>query len=79
LERFESKVADKGIKAAKWRFTRDVLQLFRPGIIRSPEGNYRLNSYGMLKHNLKIASRSLLGNKAFWFCRICQFCAELMY
>ncbi len=65
MERFESKVEEKGIRTAKWRFTKDVIQLFRPGIIRSLEGNYRLNSYGMFKTNIKIASRHLLKNKTF--------------
>lgn len=70
MERFEKRLEEKTTRVAKWGFTKDVIQLFRPGIIRSLEGNYRLNQYGMFKHNLKIASRSLLGNKAFSFINI---------
>ena len=65
MERFEGMVEDKGIKAAKWGFAKDVIQLFRPGIIRSLEGNYQLNNYGMFKTNIKIASRHLLKNKTY--------------
>ncbi len=65
MERFENKVEEKGIKAAKWGFTRDIIQLFRPGIIRSLGGNYQLNQYDMFKYNFIVATRNLLKHKFY--------------
>lgn len=65
LERFEKRVEEKGNKAAKWGFAKDVIQLFRPGIIRSLTGNYRLDQYDMYKNIFKVAYRNLLRNKVF--------------
>lgn len=65
LERFERRVEEKGIRAARWGITKDVIQLFRPGIIRSLEGNHRLNQYDMFKNHFKIGWRNLLRNKAY--------------
>lgn len=65
LERFEIMVEEKGIQAAKWRFAKDVLLLFRPGIIRSLSGTRQLNNYGMFKNYFKISWRNLLRNKSY--------------
>ncbi|MCG8307650.1 MAG: ABC transporter permease [Cytophagales bacterium] len=65
MERFERNVEKKGIRAAKWRFIKDVLLLFRPGIIRSMEGNHQLTNYGMLKNYLKIGWRNLIKDKGY--------------
>jgi len=37
---------------------REVLKLFRPGIIRKFEGHKQLNNYGMFKNHIKIALRN---------------------
>ncbi len=65
MERFENKVEEKGIKAAKWGIIKDVIQLFRPGIIRSLEGNYQLNQYSMFRNYFKTAYRSMARNSLF--------------
>ncbi|TRX56169.1 FtsX-like permease family protein [Fulvivirga sp. M361] len=58
-ERFEKRTEEKGKHAAKLRFTKEVIQLFRPGIIRSLDGGKQLNHYGMFKNYLKIAFRNI--------------------
>ncbi|WP_020528730.1 ABC transporter permease [Flexithrix dorotheae] len=62
-ERFEKNLEEIGPQKAKWRYFFDVLQLFRPGIIRSIEGNYHLNYYGMFKTFLKSGWRSFVKYK----------------
>jgi len=59
LERFEENVEEKGIRAAKWRFIKDVLLLFRPGIIRSFTEDYKLSQIDMYKNYFIIAFRRL--------------------
>ncbi|MDN5200979.1 ABC transporter permease [Fulvivirgaceae bacterium BMA10] len=49
LESFNESVKSKGYKKARLLLVWDVLQLFRPGIIRSFSGTYRLNHYGRFK------------------------------
>ena len=63
VERFEKKYAQQ--KYAQWRLTRDVLRLFRPGLVKTFEGTQKLNNYGMLKHNIKISWRNALRQKQF--------------
>ena len=65
LERFERAQESKGIKKASWRYTSDVLQLFRPGIIRSLKVTESLNQYGMLKNYFKVSFRNLSHNKGY--------------
>ncbi|MEO9482742.1 MAG: ABC transporter permease [Ekhidna sp.] len=57
LERFEK-------RQSRLFFTLDVLRLFRPGIIKDFEGSQKLNYYGMLKYNLKVALRGFFRFKA---------------
>lgn len=64
LERFETRLTTKGHFRAKLLFIKDVLQLFRPGIIRSFQGHQKLNYYDMFKHNLTITLRSFLRHKS---------------
>ncbi len=58
LERYEVRLNIEGKHAADRYFIRDVVKLFRPGMIKSFEGNQKLNYYGMLKHNLLVSFRS---------------------
>ncbi len=58
MERFAS-------RPSKWRFTIEVLKLFRPTLLRSLGGSQKLNYYGMFKHYFKISYRNLLRHKSF--------------
>ncbi len=58
MELYEERVREFGKRRADIRFIRDVLMLFRKDIIKPADGTYRLNTYGMLKHNLLISIRS---------------------
>lgn len=61
LERFERKLAVEGIRKAQVGFGRDVVLLFRPGIIRSFSIKLNVGLYHifMFKNYLKIAFRGL--------------------
>lgn len=64
-ELFEEHVQSKGPTKAKWLFFWEVIKLFRPGIIKSFEGNQKLNQFGMIKNYLKIGWRNVLNQKQF--------------
>jgi len=51
-------------------FAWDVLSLLRIRLVKSLEGTQNLNTYGMLKHDMKIAWRNLLRNKSYSFLNI---------
>lgn len=59
------KRAVKSSAKAKTLFFRDVLLMFRPGIIKNFEGHNNSNNYGMLKNYLKTALRNLKKHKGF--------------
>jgi len=63
LERFERNINEQGYKKARIEFFKEVVKLFRLGIIRPMEGVRRLNFYGMLKNYFKVAPRIFLRNK----------------
>lgn len=67
VERFELRLERKGAKKAKWLLAKDVLQLFRPGIIKTFKGTQKLNYYDMFKHNLLISLRSFARHKSAFF------------
>lgn len=58
MELYEERVKELGKKKADMKFIRDVLMLFRKDIIKPADGTYKLNTYGMFKHNLLISIRS---------------------
>ena len=64
VELFEERAERNPIKA-RALFTRDILLMFRPGIIKNFEGHKNLNNYGMLKNYLKSAWRNLMKYKGF--------------
>ncbi|MFT7197123.1 MAG: putative ABC transport system permease protein [Marinoscillum sp.] len=66
LELFHERAAESGQRRAKWLFFWEVVKLFRPSIIRSFGGTYRMNQYDMFRNNLKIGWRNLLRNKGFF-------------
>lgn len=64
-EQFEEDIKVFGLRKARKRFMWTVLRFFRKGIIRPIEGNYKLNYYGMFKHNLRIGWRNILRKRSF--------------
>ena len=65
LEKFEYKLNEKSLRYAKWRFTLDVIRLFRPGLIRPFFKNQYINNNSMLSNYIKIAWRNITHQKAF--------------
>lgn len=58
LERFELRARRHGVKKARRLLVKDVLQLFRPGMIKSFKTTQKLNTYDMFKHNLTLSFRN---------------------
>ncbi|HEY3404097.1 MAG TPA: ABC transporter permease [Ohtaekwangia sp.] len=65
LELYDERVTETGKRKADMAFIRDVLLLFRPGIIKSSNQISSSNHLIMYKHYLIIAFRNILRNKAF--------------
>ena len=65
LEVYDRNLKTLGKRKADWRFIKDVLLLFRPGIIRPRKPYESLNTYGMYKSYFKIGWRTLLRNKEY--------------
>jgi len=65
MEVYERRLEKSGKRYADLHFIKDVLLLFRPGIIKPAEGYQRLNTYGMYKSYFKIGWRNLLRNKGY--------------
>jgi putative ABC transport system permease protein len=63
LERYEKR-HQQG-KAANRLLYLDVIRLFRPGIIRNFSTTQKINNYGMLQNNVKMAWRNALRQKQF--------------
>lgn len=61
LEMYDRRVQTMGLTRAKWLLVKDILLLFRPGIIRAYSSNHQF----MVRENLKIAGRQILRNKVF--------------
>jgi len=65
LEVYHQRHKQFGKRKADVKFMIDVILLFRPGIIKPPEGFRNLNTYGMYKSYFKIGWRNLLKNKGY--------------
>ena len=65
LERFERRRDEQSSERAKLNLVRDVLKLFRPGIIRPVFSENQITNYGMLKNYFTIATRTLLKQKLY--------------
>ncbi|EAZ82826.1 putative FtsX-related transmembrane transport protein [Algoriphagus machipongonensis] len=65
FEVYERNLETLGKRKADWRFIKDVLLLFRPGIIRPRKPYQNLTPYGMYKSYFKIGWRTLLRNKEY--------------
>ena len=59
IERFETKVESKGIRNAKWGFTKDVIRLLRPGIIKPFFTLNKLPTIYILVHFVKLSFRKV--------------------
>ena len=65
MEEYERDFKNLGKRKADWRFIKDVLLLFRPGIIRPRKPFQNLTPYGMYKSYFKIGWRNLMKNKGY--------------
>lgn len=54
-----------GLKKARSIYTKEILKMIRPSIIKKISGTQKLNHYGMFKTNLKIAFRNLIKQKEY--------------
>jgi len=64
-ELYQRRVTDVGQRKARWLLYKDVLLLFRPGMIRPIMTTYNQLIYpSMFRHNLLITYRSFLRNKS---------------
>ncbi|MCW5911672.1 MAG: ABC transporter permease [Cyclobacteriaceae bacterium] len=77
MELYGERLAKSGKLKANALFIKDVLLLFRPGIIRPTEGYKNLNTYGMYKSYFKIALRSITKNKTYSLLNIVGLSAGL--
>lgn len=67
MELYHERLDELGKQKADRLFIKDVLVLFRKDIIKPADGTYRLNFYGMFKHNLLISIRSFRKFKSTFF------------
>lgn len=65
MELYEERLAKNGKLKADIIFIKDVLLLFRPGIIKPTEGTETLNTYGMYKNYFITAWRNAIRKKAY--------------
>ncbi|MEP5614430.1 MAG: ABC transporter permease [Cyclobacteriaceae bacterium] len=70
MELYEERIKELGKSKANQKFRLDVLQLFRPSIIKPVDGTYRLTNYGMLKNYFRVSMRNILRNKTFSFLNV---------
>ncbi|MEQ8473440.1 MAG: ABC transporter permease [Marinoscillum sp.] len=61
---------ERGKGRAKWFFAREVVKLFRPGIVRNLWTTQNINQMDMIRNYFKIGLRSILRHKAFSFLNI---------
>lgn len=73
LELFDRRVEAVGRKKAKWLLLKDVLLLFRPGIIRPITLFKNFKPNFMLRENLKVARRQMAKQKGFTAIKIGGF------
>ncbi len=64
-EVFQDNLELYSLKKAKRKYLWEVLRLLRPVLTRKLEGTQKLNNFGMIKNNLKIAVRNLIKQKEY--------------
>ncbi len=67
LELYDKRVSTRGRTKASWFLFKDVLLLLRPGIMRTPKVNQKLNYKDMLQHSLLMAFRNFKRYKSAFF------------
>ena len=67
MELYELNVAQKGHFKARWILMKEVLLLFRSGIIRRAKQSQKLNTTDMVKHTIKFSFRSYMRYKSSFF------------
>jgi predicted permease len=65
MELYRERVEEIGKRKADIKFIKDVLLLFRPGIVKKLEGYQPVNNHGMYKSYFKIGWRNLAKNKGY--------------
>jgi ABC-type lipoprotein release transport system permease subunit len=70
IELYAERVKQTGKRRADFKFFKDVLLLFRPGIIKSFKPINTLNQTDMFANYIKIALRILIRNKGYSFINI---------
>lgn len=78
MELYNERCAALGKRKANRKFIVDVLQMFRPGIIRPLYDHKPINPYGMYKSYFKIGWRNLAKNKGYSFINIGGLAMGLM-
>lgn len=64
MELYHERIKEAGKRKADLKFIRDVILLFRPGIIKPAAGYQNLNTYGMYKNYLITAWRNMVRKKS---------------
>jgi len=67
LELYELNATERGSAKAKWTLTREVLLLFRSGIVKGAKKRQQLNTTDMVKHTIKFSFRSYMRYKSSFF------------
>ncbi|WP_422359081.1 ABC transporter permease [Reichenbachiella sp.] len=62
-ELYQNNLENHSTSKAKWLYTIEVIKLLRPLLLKSLEGTYKMNNYGIVKNYVKIALRNLQANK----------------
>lgn len=65
MEVYRRRLKESGKRKADLHFIKDVIFLFRPGIIRTSSQHQNINNYGMIKSYFKIGWRNLIRNKSY--------------
>lgn len=83
IEMYEKRVNEKGLRRANLLLWRDVILLFRPGMIKSLSIEYR-NPLGVAQHNILITIRTFWRNKTAFYINLCGLsiglaCVLLIY
>ncbi len=77
MELYQERISIHRKRRADWLFSKDVLLLLRPSIIKPLDGYQNLNQYGMLKNYFKIGWRNIMHSKGFSFINIFGLAAGL--
>jgi len=78
MELYNERRAAWGKRKADRKFIVDVLEMFRPGIIRPLRDHKPVNHYGMYQSYFKIGWRNLVKNKGYSFINIGGLAMGLM-